>query len=212
MKILILSVALFSHMFFQGSELVKYVGTLNAIMQRNDVSAKINLNDIKNKQNLYALGAAENLKGEIQIFNGIPVNSEVENNKIIIKNSFDKGAALLVYTNVKDWKEITIKESFADLKSIEDKIDILAKQNGIDPDKPFPFLIKANVKKLYWHVVDAAAGNVSKSNSDHKNSGIKGEVMDEPVEIIGFYSKIVMVFLLIILRIHICTSKIKMHW
>ena len=49
---------------------VNYEGALKNIMHKGDLSAKASLADYENIPNLYALGAIEHLKGEIQIFDG----------------------------------------------------------------------------------------------------------------------------------------------
>jgi hypothetical protein len=47
---------------------VKYSGALKTIMS-GDIKPVISLESLSNKKHLYALGAVENLNGEIQIFN-----------------------------------------------------------------------------------------------------------------------------------------------
>ena len=49
-------------------------GALRTIMS-GDVSSAISLDSLQSKEHLFALGAMENLKGEIQIFDGNPSNS-----------------------------------------------------------------------------------------------------------------------------------------
>ena len=78
------------------------------MMHKGDLSAKIDLLDISSKKHLYALGAIENLKGEIQIFDGIPTISSVEKNNLIFDNSFSKKACLLVYCTVEKWTSSVI--------------------------------------------------------------------------------------------------------
>ncbi|OGU34061.1 MAG: hypothetical protein A2068_03890 [Ignavibacteria bacterium GWB2_35_6b] len=188
MNTIFLSVMIYLFIFSQGNELVKYAGSLKGIMKGNDISSKINLNDIKNKKNLYALGAAENLEGEIQIFNGEPFNSEVVNRKLVIKNDFQKGTALLVYANVKDWNEYKIDEVITDLNLLQQKIELICKTENINSEKPFPFLIKGSAENLSWHVVSSNSQKVLQTHEEHKSSGLSGELKNEAVEIIGFYS------------------------
>ena len=54
---------------------VKYNGVIKHMMQKGDISAKANLKDFENTEHFYAIGAFENLKGEIQIFDSKPFNS-----------------------------------------------------------------------------------------------------------------------------------------
>ena len=48
---------------------VKYSGALMEIMAGN-IAGTISLDALKDMENVYALGALEDLQGEIQIFNG----------------------------------------------------------------------------------------------------------------------------------------------
>jgi len=59
---------------------VDYKGALKNMMHKGDLSAKISLSEINEINYLYALGAVENLKGEILILDGIPSVSYVEGN------------------------------------------------------------------------------------------------------------------------------------
>lgn len=67
---------------------VKYAGALKNMIHKGDSSAKANLLDLRQVPNLYALGALENLKGEIQIFDGQPFNTMVDNNQLVTDSSF----------------------------------------------------------------------------------------------------------------------------
>ena len=53
---------------------VEYKGALKNMMHKGDISAKADLKEIENLEHIYALGALENLKGEIQIIDSKPFN------------------------------------------------------------------------------------------------------------------------------------------
>ena len=69
---------------------VEYAGALKNFMHKGDVSAKVALSEYEQIEHLYALGAVENLKGEIQIFDGRPMNSYVEDGAMKFDSSFGK--------------------------------------------------------------------------------------------------------------------------
>ena len=75
---------------------VKHAGALKTIMSGN-IQAKLSLDSLRRKKHLYALGAVENLKGEIQIFNGEPSNSFVVDGNFHLDDSYINKASLLVY-------------------------------------------------------------------------------------------------------------------
>ncbi len=188
MKIILIFSVLLLFANTEDKELVKIAGSLKGIMQQNDISSKIDLNKLNKRDNLYALGAAENLKGEIQIFNGKPYNSQVESGKLLIENTYDKEASLLVYANVDEWIEKSIDKEISDLKSVQKIIESFAEQNKIDLSEPIPFLLKGKAENLSWHVIDWNPGDSLHTHKRHKSSGLSGELKNEIVEIIGFYS------------------------
>lgn len=165
---------------------VSHTGALKTIMS-GDISATIDLDSLKAKDNLYALGASENLKGEIQIFNGQPSNSSVENDAIKIDDSFNHKASLLVYTQVTEWISFTINE-YVSKSELEDKIFELAKSNNINTEAPFPFLIEGEASSLDWHVINWKEGDTVHSHQKHKESGLNGTFKTGQVLVLGFYS------------------------
>ncbi|WP_053970109.1 acetolactate decarboxylase [Mangrovimonas sp. ST2L15] len=165
---------------------VRYSGALKTIMS-GDIQSVIELDSLSKLDNLYALGAAENLKGEIQIFNGQPSNSSVKNGSIVISDSFDQGGSLLVYACVKEWEEQRIDGNL-NKKELEALIYELAKEQAINVEKPFSFLLEGAIGSLDWHVIDWEDGDTVHSHEKHKNSGLNGTLQNEEVQIIGFYS------------------------
>ena len=90
----------------QPSFIVKYNGALKNMMHKGDLSAKADLRNLQETKHLYAIGAIESLKGEIQIFNSQSFNSHVELDSMVINDSFDRKACLLVYASVQEWRSI----------------------------------------------------------------------------------------------------------
>ncbi len=166
---------------------VRYSGALSNIM-RGSIEETVVLDSLVDKDNLYALGAIENLRGEIQIFDGKATNSYVQDSMVRISSSFSKGAALLVYTQVEDWEEFTLSSSVKSKTELEIEIAALAKEYGIDSEKPFPFLIEGSISTLIWHVIDWKDGDIVHTHKKHQESGLNGIIENEAVEVLGFYS------------------------
>ncbi len=165
---------------------VDYSGALKTIMSGN-LEATISLDTLSSKKHLYALGAVENLKGEIQIFDSQPYNSIVTNNSIGIKDSYTIKAALFVYAEVEKWDEFTI-DDITTKEDLEKRIFETAKSSGINVNEPFPFLLEGKVATLDWHVIDWKEGDTVHNHKKHKESGLNGSLKQVDVEIIGFYS------------------------
>ena len=168
---------------------VQHYGALRNLMSGN-LKTSISLDSLVQKENLYALGALENLKGEIQIFNSAAYISKMNvSNDIKITSSFDNNAALLVYAEVPEWSEAIPLTSFTTNAHLEKQIKEAAIKRGVNVDKPFPFLIKGNPSLLKWHVINWKDGDMEHTHKKHQESGPNGVFQNEEVEIIGFYSE-----------------------
>lgn len=166
---------------------VEYKGTLKGIMG-NDISTKVNLSEFKNTKNFYALGAVENLKGEIQIFNSQPFITSVGKNSLEFDNTYNKKATLLVYASVEKWKSIPIPDNIISYEHLENFVKKAADENGINTEESFPFLLEGLIGSFDWHVINWREGDTIHSHKKHKSTGMRGTINDREVEMLGFYS------------------------
>jgi len=167
---------------------VEFSGALKNMIHNGDLSAYANLNDYKNINHFYALGAIEELKGEILILDGISYISSVEENQLKIDNSFNHKASLLVNTVVQDWEEFDIHPKVRTYEDLEKCIATKAEQNNISMSEPFPFMIMGKIDSLSWHVINWPEGDNEHSHEKHINSGLHGTHKGADVQILGFYS------------------------
>lgn len=167
---------------------VEYRGALKNIMHKGDVSAKVDLKEFENIEHFYALGAIENLKGEIQIFDSKSFNTMVIDSTLNFNNSFNKKATLLVYASINTWKSFNIPENIVTYKELENYIEQTAKDSQIKTDEPFPFLLEGAPKLIDWHIINWKDGDMEHSHEKHKRSGLHGTLNNRQVEILGFYS------------------------
>lgn len=167
---------------------VEYKGALKNIMHKGDLSAKADLKDFENSEHFYALGALENLKGEIQIFDSEPFNTMVVDSVLSFDNSFNKKAALLVYASVNKWSSISIPDNLVTYEQLERFVEQSAKANKIQIDEPFPFLLEGTLMSFDWHVINWKDGDTEHSHDKHISSGLNGTIENRKVELLGFYS------------------------
>lgn len=167
---------------------VKYFGALKNMMHKGDVSAKADLSDFEDSDHLYAIGALENLKGEIQIIDGESFNTLVLDSVINFDSSFDRKATLLVYATVETWNTYQIPDDIKTYEQLEEHIASIAQENGINTNAPFPFMIDGTAKSFDWHVIDWKDGDTEHSHEKHINSGLHGTIENRDVELLGFYS------------------------
>jgi acetolactate decarboxylase len=168
---------------------VAYHGALKNMMHKGDISAQADLADFRDKDHLYALGAVENLKGEILILDGQPYMTSAKGQNLTVDHSFDYKATLLVYASVSEWTSYSIPDEVATYQDLERHIELVAEENGINTDEPFPFLVNGMAKSADWHVINWKDGDTEHSHEKHIKSGAYGTLADQEVEILGFYSK-----------------------
>ena len=166
---------------------VNYAGALRTVMS-SDLSSKVSLDTLSNKSNLYALGAVEGLRGEILVFDEEPLIASVKGNHVAMNDSFDVSAALLVYTQVSEWKEVKVPISVQTLVDLEQFLIEVAQREGVDIKKPFPFLLEGKARSVSWHVIDWPEGDIKHTHEKHKTAGLNGVLDEILVSVLGFYS------------------------
>lgn len=166
---------------------VSHMGALKTLMT-GDLHATVDLDSLSRSINLYALGALENLKGEIQIYNGQPFISQVDDEKVTIQNNFNFKASLLVYSIVDAWLEIEIPKHIQTLNDFEEFLLKSADSLNIDILDPFPFLIEGLVASLPWHIIDWPNEDKVHTHEKHQEAGLNGVLTNEKIDLLGFYS------------------------
>lgn len=167
---------------------VGHAGALRNFMHKGDLSAKFSLLELKGKDHVYALGAVENLKGEIQIFDGRPAVTFAKNGEVVIDNTFEKNAALIVYTQVAAWQDVSIPADTVTRSQLQNYLKKAASDRGLNIEKPVPFLITGKTKFIDWHVIDWDPADKEHTHAKHINSGPHGRIEKADVLILGFYS------------------------
>lgn len=168
--------------------LVQYKGELKKIMHEGDISAKADLKEFEKTDHLYAIGASENLKGEIQIYDGKSYNTYVDDNTLAFDPSFDSKATLLVYATVEEWEFFDIPADIITKEQLESFISETAEEYGIDIHSPFPFVLDGNASFVDWHVINWKEGDTEHTHEKHIQSGLHGTLLSEDARFIGFYS------------------------
>jgi len=167
---------------------VLHSGALMELMSGN-LGATVSLNDLATKDHLYALGALEQLQGEILVMDGAVYVSTVNDSTVRMSNGWGQKAALLVYSEVANWIEVEIPPDLKVQKDLEAFVKGIAGTLGIDTDKPFPFLLEGEVERLDWHVINWDVTDKVHTHEKHQNAGLNGKLTDEAVTILGFYSE-----------------------
>jgi Alpha-acetolactate decarboxylase. len=158
---------------------------MRKIMQQADFSSVVKLDSLLKNKHTYALGPAENLKGEIIILDNQVFTTSVENKKLKNNTNNKAGAALLVYAEVQDWRVINIDQPVHSIKDLEKLLSEYATKNKWEG--AFPFQLKTKRGKIDYHVIDWQTG-VTHTLTNHKQFALTGQFENEPLILLGFYS------------------------
>jgi hypothetical protein len=166
---------------------VKWVGAQRNVLQ-GDIRGQIALASIAGLQNLYAVGPAEGLKGEVSIFDSVPSISRIVDGALKVDTNFiNVNACFLVYAQVSAWQRVTISTAIADETTLASYVVKFAAELGIDVAQPFPFLINATAERASFHVLDKRDGLLHNPEL-HEKAKVRFLLQNESVDVIGFYS------------------------
>jgi len=163
---------------------VRIVGAMRNVMWKGELFGTISLDTIKNKNGLYGLGPTENLNGELLIFDGHSFVSRVNaDGTIQMEESYQAKAPFFVYANATEWEEVAM-EGISSIKELEDQLTMLKGETS----EPFVFKIKGKVANAQYHVQNLPPGSIVRSPDDAHLGQAIYELVNEDVEIVGFYS------------------------
>jgi acetolactate decarboxylase len=152
-----------------------------------NISGHIALASISGMRNLYALGPAEGLRGEVSVFDSEFSISRIVDGTLRVESRFDASACFLVFTQVSAWRRLTIESAIVEQPMLEEFIAKSASELGLDVNRPFPFLIDAIPAHATFHVLDKRDG-LPHTPELHEKAKVRFVLQRQPVEVIGFYS------------------------
>lgn len=138
-------------------------------------------------ESLYAVGPLEQAQGEVSIYDGVPLISEVQDGRINVTIDLCRRAAFLVYAIVENWRRATVSGPVETEQQLREHLSPLAVESGIDIDQPFPFFVYCYVTQATFHVLCLRTQG-RYSPELHEKAKICFPIADESVEIVGFYS------------------------
>ena len=137
---------------------------------------------------LYGLGPLEGLRGEVSIFGSVPSIARIERETVVTTAGWDARACFLVWAQVPAWFERPSAAIPAGLGSIERDVVALARDAGLDPDRPLPFRVHATAVEATLHVLDKRDG-LAHNPDRHEQAKVRRTLARAAVELVGFYSR-----------------------
>ncbi|MBK0403327.1 acetolactate decarboxylase [Adhaeribacter sp. BT258] len=164
---------------------VKYAGAMRNVTENQDTTNHIYLDTINPHRRLYGLGPLQGMTGEILIIDGRPYASKINaKGRNRVRQTFEARSPYFVYAHVKAWDPAELPEdSILDNRKLGMYLEELAKERGIDVEKPFPFMLQGEFRKMKYHV-----SYMPKKKKKHMPPEFFTEE-NADVIIIGFFSK-----------------------
>src|SRR5262245_58184285 len=104
-------------------------------------------------ESLYAVGPLEQARGEVSIYDSIPLISEVHDGRVNVTIDSCRHAAFLVYAIVENWRRVTVRNPIKTERQLEDHLLAWAVTSGIDVDQPFAFLLNGLIAQATFHIL-----------------------------------------------------------
>jgi acetolactate decarboxylase len=168
---------------------VEYIGAQKNMFETGKAAGVMGLKFFQGKDNIYAVGPAAQLDGEITILNSKPYVAKVRGNDCHVDNSHDHDILFLVWSQVPRWRDIPVPESVKTYVQLQKFIKDQAAASGMDVSKPIPFQVGGAPMEIVWHVnCDKTEGKPITRELFAKSKATY-TMKDEPVDIVGFYSE-----------------------
>ncbi|MGI9546424.1 MAG: acetolactate decarboxylase [Flavobacteriaceae bacterium] len=162
-------------------------GRLDSVMAGN-FDERHSLDTLSGLKNIYALGAMDSLAGELQIFDGQPFHSYMERDSVMVDSYSNPDAALLVYCQVDEWRDLSIPLSVPNIEAFVGFLEY-NEDLQIETGRPFMFQIEGVVEQLDWHVLNRPQFDSIPMNGNHLYNAGRGSLSDVDVNILGVYSR-----------------------
>jgi acetolactate decarboxylase len=166
---------------------VRWSGELKKVMMSGDLKGTIDLKALSKLPHVYAVGALEGLQGEVTILAGTPSIARVRDGKVVVSQVAQGKACVLVYAQVKHWKELPLPKAIRSLAQLEGFAVDAARKEGTNVNRPFPFLVKGKVTEAKYHVL-RHPGAVKDPQDLHGKAQVLFTFKGGVVELVGFYS------------------------
>jgi acetolactate decarboxylase len=156
-----------------------------------DISGKATLADLPRSPQLYAIGPAAGLAGEITIIDGRLFLAKVRSGSIDTSSDYQGQASFLVWATVPQWQDaVPIGQTVVNAVDLERLIETKARLAGLDTDKPFPFLLQGRFNSVKYHVVlPPSAQGMHGSSASPTDSQLDLRAGGKSGTVIGFFSK-----------------------
>jgi alpha-acetolactate decarboxylase len=170
---------------------VRSFGAFREIIHEGRFEGRTRLATAMSRPHGYALGALAGLDGEFIVLDGKAYLSRPDHKGSVVNSMSASGAdsaALLVYSNIKAWRDVRVTRPIA-LSALPDTVMARGKALGLPAGGAFPFLVEGPVSHVQWHVADGSKlPRGPSTHEEHAKASAHGERNHVTATLLGFYS------------------------
>lgn len=166
---------------------VRWIGAQRDVLG-GDIRGHVDLAALAGAGSVWGLGPLEGVRGEVSIFGGEPSIARVERGGVVVTPGWQARACFLVWAQVPRWEERTPRHTAGDLASLEREVVALAREVGLDTERPLPFRVEGVAAALTLHVLDKR-DELPHDPEQHERAKVRVSLENCPVELVGFYSR-----------------------
>lgn len=169
---------------------VRVNGAMRNFMMGSDMGGKVRLSAVP-ATHRYALGVAAGLRGELLAWDGpITLTTVAAGGKTTSRPApAEAQAALLVAATVPHWQALPVTTAVRHFQDLERLVARTAAQRGLDTMVAVPFRLSGRPLAVHYHIMDWPRPAAEHTMKNHKQYAVKGIFSNQPVEILGFFSR-----------------------
>jgi acetolactate decarboxylase len=154
-------------------------------MMEGRLGPALRLDTLADRDGLYGLGPADQLTGEVTIYDGKCYVSRVgPDGELLTEERYAVGPPFFVYTHQRSWNEYTLPATVRNLDQLEHYID----EVSIGTPRPFAFRLVGPAEGARVHVMNVPVGFIPESPGQAHRYQQSYELTEREVDVIGFFS------------------------
>ena len=165
-----------------------YIGAQRETIMNGKLAAALDLKNLADLPHLYGLGPIEQLRGEVTIVDSRPALARVSpDGAVNVTRSFEIGVPFFVWAEVPKWIKTPIPAEVRSFEDLEHFLPRAAEVNGLDAEKPLPFLVTGREDLIEYHILNRV-GDLPHNMEAHKRIQFVFELERVEATIVGFHS------------------------
>jgi|GEM_PF-375108 len=170
---------------------VRTWGSLREVMHGGGQEAVVAVSEVA-RPHVWGVGALAGLRGEVTLVDGqVWLSRGDGRGGVRVERSAGGaapavGAALLTVATVERWQRVALTRDVED-GALDAEVERLARDAGLDVERPFPLVVEGELQSVHWHVLDPSR---PPAGGAHGHAGaVSGVLPQVRGRLVGFFSR-----------------------